>query len=518
MSKDFESDRPMQDGSSERPIADFLARAKAASDSGDELLGMYLYLAAFEESSAHGSSPSEAAITGLKSAWVLACTNKERQLAEYIFDKLEPYLNSTEIEICANTLHDLALDKLEEFGLSRDDLEEMAQMISEDLFDGQASFRIDNVSIHGLPKVFGGSAASAGKGGASIKGLLKTASSKTSDDADRSSASVEASEGSKRATSMAPGEIAEGLMHPEEMLTYKNLAGYDRAIAKMRELGIGMGGNESFDQLVKLLNRMHGLDSMPALDAVLFRSVAREDANRFMMATLGEMQKPTLHMRMEDGIQGMPVLCVSTHGIDLSRLSSARDVFHNGGVLVLEDLDMWFAPDMEMGDENGFFMMQLTRGAREAVELIQNAIEHPDVCVFATASQNASIDGFFMDLLGPVNEIVIDLPTPEERAEIWLQIAKEHPSIRGINRVDLVRLTANMPRFDIYMAVREAIESAYKQGLRARRYTPVTRDNLFDKLAAYQPLDSGEYGELQENVINDFKRELDDIDDLLKSE
>lgn len=451
MSKEFESDKFQCGDGSEKSIADFLNRAKSASDSGDDLLSMYLYLAAFEESSAQNPSPSEAAISGLKSAWVLACTNKERQLAEYIFDKLEPYLNANEIEICAETLHDLALDKLEEFGFSREDFKSPGQ-IAEKL-------------IH-------------------------------------------------------PEELLhpEKLMHPEEVLTYKNLVGYDQAKAKMAELGVGTTGSEDFNDLVELLNRMHGLDNAPALDPILFRSLAREDANRFMMATLGEIGKPTLHMRMEDGLQGMPVLCVSTHGIDLSSLPSMRDVFQDGGVLVLEDLDMWLAPDMDMSEDGGFFMIQLTRGAREAVELIQSAVEHPDVCVFATASLNAEIDGFFLDLLGPMEEMVIDTPTPEERAEIWLQISKEHPSICGISRVDLVRLTANMPRFDIYMAVREAIESAYKEGLRQHKYMPVTRENLFDKLAAYQPLDSQEFDELQEGVVSDFKHDLEDIDDLLKGE
>ena len=62
-----------------------------------------------------------------------------------------------------------------------------------------------------------------------------------------------------------------------------------------------------------------------------------------------------------------------------------------------------------------------------------------------------------------------------------------------------------MPRYDMYMAAREAIEEAYKEGLVSRRYVPVTRENLFDKLAAYQPLDSEEYRALEEAVVKDFR-------------
>ena len=49
-----------------------------------------------------------------------------------------------------------------------------------------------------------------------------------------------------------------------------------------------------------------------------------------------------------------------------------------------------------------------------------------------------------------------------------------------------------------------------------RRYQPVTRENLFDKLAAYQPLESAEYAELEQIVVSDFSAELGDLDNLLK--
>ena len=37
---------------------------------------------------------------------------------------------------------------------------------------------------------------------------------------------------------------------------------------------------------------------MPALDTILFRSMAREDANYFMMATVGELNLPSVRMHM----------------------------------------------------------------------------------------------------------------------------------------------------------------------------------------------------------------------------
>ncbi len=67
----------------------------------------------------------QAALEGLKQAWQLACKLKERSIAEYVFERLEPYLSSDEAAACAEQLQSLALDKLEEYGLSREDLEGM---------------------------------------------------------------------------------------------------------------------------------------------------------------------------------------------------------------------------------------------------------------------------------------------------------------------------------------------------------------------------------------------------------
>ena len=167
-------------------------------------------------------------------------------------------------------------------------------------------------------------------------------------------------------------------------------------------------------------------------------------------------------------------------------------------------------------DFGGFVFSSLSRGAREAIGLVRSAVENPDVFVLASAAEAGEIDPFFYDLLEPLSIVDIDYPTPEERVDIWMEIAREHPSLRGVNRVDLVRLSSGMPRYDIYMAAREAIEEAYKASLVARRYVPVTADNLFDKLAAYQPLDSDEYRALEDAVVRDFRRDLDHLDDLLK--
>lgn len=527
MNENIDNNIPYQDSDSQGQRIDYLKRAAAADESGDALLSMYLYLAAFQQATKTSDTPSEEAVSGLKQAWALACANKERSLAEYIFELLEPYLSADEINLCADELQKLALDKLEEFGLPREELENMANMISDDLLglgdsivkmDGlfppfnPLSLKINRDVSSDLAKRDQGldnKLANVDPSGDTLANIPGPNANDITADADIIEPSAE----------FMDTESAIRTIFGEDPMNFDTIAGYSNAIKTMRDLGIGMDKNKEFKEFVDMLNARHGLDKMPALDTIVLRSPAREDANRFMVATLGELKLPMIHMRMEENYQGMPVLCVSAHSIDIPKNNSLRDVFTDGGVLVLEDLDMWNAPMSDLGDDsNAFFMMQLTRGAREAVNLISSAVNNPDVYVLVTTSTKGNIDPFFLDLLEPMSIIDIDFPTPEERVEIWMDISSAHPSIGAINKADLVRLSANMPRFDIYMAAREAIEEAYKLGLMSRRYQPVTRDNLFDKLAAYQPLDSNEYSELENAVIDDFKIDLLHIDDLLKDE
>ncbi|WP_165055659.1 MULTISPECIES: ribonucleotide reductase subunit alpha [unclassified Adlercreutzia] len=562
MLENFEANTSSCDDGSRGQAAEYLKRAMTAVSDGDAVLGMHLYMAAFEEAAHESDAPSEDAVFGLKKAWALACSHKERSLAEYIFERMEPYLTPDEVAVCSSELQNLALDKLEEYGLSRTELEDMAQMITEDFLGLDAHVvKIDHILSHKIPAAglmldvpgeqaaveepdassgqaalgapaelaasgapaAGASASAAAVGSEPSHALAASEASASApvpaSEAPEPSEPSEPSESPAEFLAKAAEELSAKLGLEERVLTYDNLAGYDSTIQVMRDFGIGLQDDAEFQKFVGLMNARHGLDRMPALDTLLFRSPAREDANRFAEATLGELELPTLRMHMEESLQGMPVLCVTVQASKAVKISTLRDAFASGGVLLLEDLDLWSSPIAEMNEEsNNFLMAQLTRGAREAVSLISWAVDNPDVYVLVTSATNSEIDSFFLDLLEPLTLVDIDFPTPEERIDIWMDIAREHPSMRGVNRADLVRLSANMPRFDMYMAAREALEDAYKTGLMMRRYQPVTRDNLFDKLAAYQPLDSTEYHELEEAVIRDFRADLSHIDDLLRGE
>lgn len=551
---------PSQNNEFDSSCAAYLRRAVKACAAGDEELGLHLYLAAYEKGTRENGGADADAAFALRKAWVLAVKLKERSLAEYIFEKLEPLMDPNELAVCAGQLQSMALEKLEEFGLSREELQEMTDMISQDFLGLGGSARLMKVEHLTLPSA---SAAKRPAKPAAPSAEPKPEADATpapeaasdaappvhddapaafaeasSDAAEEPVESASASEPSANpaeadgsavlVTLDAQPDDAAGKMAAEadesavisslENITYKDLAGFDRTIKTMRDFGIGMQDDPEFQGLVTLLNYRHGLERMPAADSFLFRSPAREDAHRFMTATLGEIGLPAIRMHMEENLQGAPVLCVMAQADNHPRLNSARNAFEGPGVLMLEDLDLWEAPVVDADDGlGGFVYATLSRGAREAINLIRSAVENPDVFVIASASDGRAIDGFFYDLLEPLTVVDIDYPDEDERRAIWLDILHDHPSMRGINLDDLVEFSAGMPRYDLYMAAREAIEDAYKTSLMHRNYVPVTTDNLFEKLAAYQPLDSKEYHALENAVVREFSRGLDgSIDDLLK--
>lgn len=550
---------PSQNNEFDSSCAAYLRRAVKACAAGNEELGLHLYLAAYEKGTRENGGADADAAFALRKAWVLAVKLKERSLAEYIFEKLEPLMDPNELAVCAGQLQSMALEKLEEFGLSREELQEMTDMISQDFLGLGGPARLMKVehltlpsasaakrpakpaasSVEPKPEADAASTPEAASDAAPVHDDAPAASAEASSEAagepvESASASeppadpAEADGSAALVTLDAQPDDAAGKMAAEadesavisslENITYKDLAGFDRTIKTMRDFGIGMQDDPEFQGLVTLLNYRHGLERMPAADSFLFRSPAREDAHRFMTATLGEIGLPAIRMHMEENLQGAPVLCVMAQADNHPRLNSARNAFEGPGVLMLEDLDLWEAPVVDADDDlGGFVYATLSRGAREAINLIRSAVENPDVFVIASASDGRAIDGFFYDLLEPLTVVDIDYPDEDERRAIWLDILHDHPSMRGINLDDLVEFSAGMPRYDLYMAAREAIEDAYKTSLMHRNYVPVTTDNLFEKLAAYQPLDSKEYHALENAVVREFSRGLDgSIDDLLK--
>lgn len=498
--------------------ADYLRMARCAVESGQFRLAVYLYLASFEQDCKGQSTPSPAALAGLRKAWSHACDLKDRALAEHIFEKLEPYSSSEAVAEYSCRLQALALEKLGEFGFSQDEVENMADILSEEFSAGADFLSQLGASMMAPGKIQDSSDESAPKIATIEAGLVlpapfgKAVEKRASKQAEKKPADNAAPAKKEPAAASSDSDLI-------EMPAYEDLIGYDAAVESMKAYGIGVGNDQRFKQFLDMLSRRHGISNLPSTGTMLFRSAAREDATHFMHATVGELNMPSVRMYMQTTSQGVSMLCVMASTDFKSRFQFMQSGFDKPAVVVLEDVDLWAEPLAGIeGEISSDSTGQVARGAKEAFSMIRMAVENPNVIVLASCSIESSPASLFFGLLEPANVIDIDVPTREERAAVWKDVTSMYPSLRYLDLEDLVRLSDSLTRADIYAAAREAVEQAYRESIEKHAYVPVTSDNLNDKIAACQPLDSEQYKEIQDQALDSFRKDLEHIDDLLKGD
>lgn len=526
---------------------DYLKRAAYAVESGDRLLGIHLYLAAFEQSMLENIVPSDETLGGMRKAWDLAVAARQHSLAEYIFEKLKPYVSADELTQKADELQDIALDRLEEFGFSREAIEDMAELINEDLMGLSPNlfcrYEDDALASPFSLMDFGSSAEEDDSDVPSIRDMIEeTEEHKTeaisSETADHQRGDSSADEqkplelpafplpdlkGAKVAHIDLTGRKTEKKKKKksEPHFDYSTIQGFADAIAKMNQLGVGRMRDPQFKEFVKMLNFRHGVSRMPQLGTLVFTSPAREDANYFMVATVGEMRVPAVRMRMDHNVQGQSVLCVMASPDAVANQGSLNRFGTEGpAALILEDLDLWDLPwmDMDNADPTDFLQMQISRGAREAMAFITSALENPEVTVLISASNLDALDALFAPLLGLYRVVELDYPSDEERKDIWRSAQTEHPSMRGLDVAQMVAFSKGMSRFELYAVITESVEEAYRRSIAKDCFCAVRSDDVLMRLSNFHELDSKEYKDIEDVIMQRFHRSMDHIDDLLKED
>lgn len=501
---------------------DYLMCASSAVDAGDKTLGIHLYMAAFERAKNENLVPSDKALEGMEKAWMLAVDTGQRSLAEYIFEKLEPFWSAEEMARHADQLQKLALDKLEEFGLSREALEDMAEMVNQDILgitpDVLCRFEETDDFSNESEQVDEVSDAPSDALNASVDATSKNEAPKIA------SFNVPAPHAIELPQIIVPSrkeksKKKEKEAHGSVRFNYDSIAGFDSVIEQMGKLGIGKDRDPEFRKFVAMLNTRHGLSQAPGVGTLIFRSPSREDANYFMVATVGEMKIPAIRMRLDQNAQGQPVLCVMASADFKTRITNlSRIGFTSPTVLILEDLDLWNLPFNEYSfeDPKDIFQAQMSRGAREAISLIRSAVESPEVTVFISASDPEEIEDFFLEGIEHHRIVDIDLPNEQERKAVWRSAQSAHPSLRGLDVTQMVEFSASMSRFEIFAVCAESVEHAYRKSLEEERFVAVHTDDIVARLSNFQPLDSPEYQEMEDLVVRDFRKTIDSIDDLLR--
>lgn len=513
----------MNAGEAGNLVREYMERAARARALGDNMLGLHLFLAAYGQAGTTDGAPSGLGLSALKEAWALALKLKERSLAEYIFEKMEPSLTAAEIKSCSASLQGLALDKLQQYGITMKDLEDVSEAVAREIRGDGSAVPAGIHEITMFPGILGPSGL---PGSGAVRIGVKPAGEGVPDRIPEDTPQAPAQNVPAQGRTEASAPAAPAPATPDEPflefrmqgLRYTDLAGYANAIREAKALGIGQERDPRYSRLVQDLNAAHGLSEPPALDPILISAPVREDASRFAFATVGELDLPLFRMYVEDNPHGLQALCMAAQATNDFKFDRRTGVFSGRGILLLEDVDLWEIPVIpESTDEgfNQFMAAQLSRGLREVYNFIRAAVEDPNVRVLVTCQSDSQLSPFFLDLLEPFKEVAIEMPNPGERASIWMQLVNDHPSLSGISVAMLVKNSANMARYDIYMAVADVLDESYRDDLNNGKASPVKASRLFEKLAAYQPLDSEEYRTLEEAIISDFRSDLANIDELL---
>ena len=282
----------------------------------------------------------------------------------------------------------------------------------------------------------------------------------------------------------------------------------------MGERGIGLSDNEAFTEFLSMMRRRHGIEEASCSQTLLIGSDCPDDANIFMLATGVELHEPAVRMRVEENAMGMPTLSIMLQ----KGLKNPQRLLVNGfdgkGVLMLENIDEWAVPDLTGPDDKPFpFYFQLTSGAMQAVSFIRQAVEDPRVQVLASTSSGRDLEPFFADLLFPLDYFDLAAPTREERGALWNHACSMHPSLRMLDREELVRCTEGLSRTEVFAVARQAVEQAWHEGIRQHRYVPVTRENLFDKALSFLPMDSPQYAEVSEALVKSLDEEFSSLEE-----
>lgn len=322
---------------------------------------------------------------------------KNRPLAEYVFEILCKHVPEPEIQKYGDQLHDLMLDKLKNLGVpvehlqgtntANDALNKMKNFIAG--LNDDANIAHQNVA----PK-------QNMQGNVPAPNLpANTQNAKLPANANNDSYFVK-----------------------RELNKYSNLVGFDSAIADIKNRGIIAGENSQQKQLVERLNKEHGLNRISFSKTIIFKSPSRVDANLFMEATASEIGMPCIQMHMDDNVAGSSVLCMMAPADSNFRLNPTRTGFNGKGILMLEDVDTWDFPDpSELADEGiaGFFNAQMSRGIAEVTNLIEIALEDPNIVVMASVGEKVDEDVVRKNY-GLDNFVIVEVnnPTERERAAI----------------------------------------------------------------------------------------------------
>ena len=507
---DSEQSHDQRPSDYESSVEFFLDAANDALKKGHSGLATHLFCAAFEVSQEKDYAPNDKVIEGLRTAWRLACDQGDRSMAETIFTNLVPYSTPKQMQENMEELQGLAMNQLEDMGLSRDDVQNMAGAIGQELAENIDPSALDGASLEGIMEQL--HSLLFNNGPATEDGIQVT----HSDDVD---------EADEPPIHPMVENIAKPL--PEEptparakssdapLFDYDSLAGYDQALQEMRVYGFEGAGDDAYREFLQKASAMHGIHGLMLHDPFLFYGPSRDDVALFAQATAGEIGRPVVTMHVEMDETGIGSIKLS--GPFRRSIFGSPDPteFPSPCTFMIENVDMLESIFDHEDSEQLFLppqqgMQQNTNMRAEVTSYIHALVNRPGVFLIMTGT-SPEIASVVKHSVGAYQPIEIADPTYYERVSVWRKFAEDHPSFQNLNFNELAAMSEGANRRDIFDAGRVAVKTAYRASLRDHTFHNVTVSDVLVALGSFLDHGSQIYSRVEDQAVNEFSREIDGL-------
>ncbi|HBT95268.1 MAG TPA: hypothetical protein DEB24_03850 [Coriobacteriia bacterium] len=487
----------------------YLEAAKFALATDRDRLAMHLYRAAFEVENAQDKTPSPEVIDGLRRAWDIACDNSDRSSAESIFGELSPFNSTQQNEQAVLRLQSLALNQLEDMGITESDIENIATAFTGELDEDETPELVDS-----LKDILENIGVAVEQGDVEL--AVRTAEAEKAGDG-------------KSAPTLSEGlikinnKLQEMRKHKGEgnsdnpPINYRTLVGFDNALKRMREFGFMAAGDDGFKTFVERSAAMHGVAPLSLESSFLFYGPSPEDVNLFAQATASEIGIAVIDV----------VVDLDPDGNGTIKLAGPFKRNFFGGppdymsmptpcIILIENIDhlqCMFNNEAQAIKQQGGYQ-QNTMGGRsmqaEIIGYLKALRQRPGVFIMATSQHTGTLKNPLLELLGPLHELEIADPQEAERLDVLAGFAEEHPSFMDMDLGRLANLSSGLSRRQLVEVSFAAVESSYRESLRTGRYNKVEIADVLFNMAQYLNHDTPLYKQVEDEAVAQLYKDIEE--------
>lgn len=501
----------------EKSATFLLEAAESALASGEPRLAVHLYRAAYERAAAKQPVVSGHIIAGLRKAWDIACEQGDRSTAESLFADLSAYNSPEQNEHDTMRLQALALDQLGVLGITEEDLEGMAHFISQEVENP------DNLQLREMLKSTLEQLGLIADGQEATQAIQKRPSLELIPSSEQINPTQDAQPKELLDLGKIGRELRERYQRDKEneqqgRIDYEMLAGFDSELAIMRSYGFLSAADSDYREFIAQSAAMHGVSLLALDEAFLFHGPSREDTGLFALATAGEIGFPLLRFSVDLDDQGNGTIKL-TGPFRRGFIGGPPEMMELATpcILLIENIDFleqMFASEREAfryqaGEHKGSRGVPMRSMQAEVTGYLRALSSKSDIFVIATSEHAGVLPESLGTILGPLQAIEIASPREDERRDVLVSFAAEHPSFAELDINEIARFSEGLSRHELVAAVHAAVELAYRESLKTGKYHKVSIGEVLIQIALFIDRETPLYQQVEDEAVAEFCRELD---------